>query len=371
MLPTPRSAIDDQLVAGRACAICGTVALAVRHVAGVPDHVACGKCGSIFVIEGDGERVMYGKIPAEYPATRKFALKQWVWFDAVERRAAQERRAGGGRPPMADAAAPRPTEPLPPSPVVPRSAAPVAPRAAPTAAPPPAFVQRPPPPAMQAAPAAAAVPAAKPAPAAAQPVPKGLEPFEPPPGARHRVVIRGERVLYPANTCAHCLRSPTSGRMAVVSRAAAGRRAPTFNIPLCQSCLRRAAARPEGERSARLQAHLIAILFAMIVIVGSLAIGVVDLTEDLLFSAMFLGILAVLGYGIPALFLLSRAGRGPRPADAVFVRTTVQIPIEGTAMEVPFDWRNRRYAELFYNANREWATAGVTTIEEAPPAPKT
>jgi hypothetical protein len=365
MLPTPRATIDDQLIAGRACAICGAPALAVRHVAGVPDHVACNRCGSIFVVEGDGERVMYGKIPAEYPATRKFALKQWVWFDAVERRAAAE-RPRAARPPSriptpAEAAAPRPTEPLQPSPVLPPIARPATPRGAPAA-----------PPAPSAQPAAApGAPAAKPAaaPPPAQAVPKGLEPFEPPAGARHRVVIRGERVLYPANTCAHCLRSPASGRMTVVSRAAAGRRGLTFNIPLCESCLRRAAARPEGERSARLQAHLIAILFAMIVIVGSLALRIVDLSGDLLISAMMLGILTVLGYGLPALLLLSRVGRGPRPPDAVFVRTTVQIPIEGNAMEVPFDWRNRRYAELFYNANREWAMAGVTTIDDPAPAP--
>jgi hypothetical protein len=107
----------------------------------------------------------------------------------------------------------------------------------------------------------------------------------------------------------------------------------------------------------------------MIVIVGSLIAGLVDPREDLLTSGIMLGILAILGYGLPALLLLSRVGRGPLPADAVYVRTTVRIPVETPGMETPFEWRNRRYAELFYNANRDWALAAVTSVADTPPPP--
>jgi len=192
---------------------------------------------------------------------------------------------------------------------------------------------------------------------------------EPPAGERHRVVIRGERVRYPANVCAHCLRSPTSGRLAVISRLAGGRKTLTFNVPLCESCLRRASARPAGEKGGRLQAHLVAVLVAMVVIVGSLITGLVDPSDDLLASAFMLVILAILGYGLPALLLLSRAGRGPRPADAAYVRTTVRIPSDTPGTEVAFEWRNRRYAEFFHNANRASSVAAVAPIADLAPAP--
>jgi hypothetical protein len=155
----------------------------------------------------------------------------------------------------------------------------------------------------------------------------------------------------------------------VISQVAGGRKTLTFNVPLCESCLRRASAKPAGERGARLQSHLIAILVAMVVIVGSLLSGLVDPTEDLLASGFMLVILAILGYGVPALLLLSRAGRGPRPADAVYVRTTVRIPTDTPGMEVAFEWRNRRYAELFYQANREWAAGTVTPVADQAPSP--
>jgi ribosomal protein S27AE len=380
MSPTPRSTIDDGFIAGRACAVCGATALVVKHAANLPDHVACGRCGSIFVVEGEGDRVMYGKIPADYPATRRFALKQWVWIEAVERRAQQERMDSGPLQAAPQVLAPRlprraPAQPSAPSPAQrpaagPPAAAPSAPAQAPAAVAHPVVV---PPVPAAGKPVAAAKPAAPPAAhpqAAVRPAAPGHEVFEPPPGERHRVVIRGERVLYPANVCAHCLRSPTSGRLAVISRAPAGQKPLSFNIPLCESCLRRASARPVGERGARLQAHLVAILVAMIVIVGALAVKLVDLSADLLSSAIILGILAILGYGLPALLLLSRAGRGALPPDAIYVRTTVRIPVEPHGMEVPFEWRNARYADLFLNANREWAMPSVTTVAEpARPSP--
>src|SRR3989337_3792781 len=106
MTPTPRPKREDSFIAGRACAICGANALAVKRLAGDRDHVACGRCRSVFVLEGDGERVMYGKIPPEYAATRRFALKQWVWLEAVDRRGGGGARPGR-RPPAARAPAAR------------------------------------------------------------------------------------------------------------------------------------------------------------------------------------------------------------------------------------------------------------------------
>jgi hypothetical protein len=316
---------------------------------------------------------MYGKIPADYPATRRFALKQWVWIEAVERRAQQERMDSGPLQAAPQVLAPK----VPRSPArsaAPPAAAPVPEAHAPAAAPHAAATAKPD--AVKVAPIPPGAPVPKPAappaarqPAAAKPAPAGLEVVEPPPGERHRVVIRGERVLYPAYVCAQCLRTPTSGRLAVFARGATPQKPLTFNIPLCESCLRRASARPSGEKGARLQAHLVAILVAMVVIVGALALRLVDLTGDLLSSAIMLGILSILGYGLPALLLLSRAGRGPLPPDAVYIRTTVRIPIEPRGMEVPFEWRNRRYAELFFNANREWALASVALVPEIPPPP--
>src|SRR3990172_7436766 len=202
MTPTPRPKIEDSFIAGRACAICGANALAVKRLAGYPDHVACGRCASVFVLEGDGERVMYGKIPPEYAATRRFALKQWVWLEAVDRRAAQERRS------VAPPAAP-PT----PAPKLLRFSgpgmAPVPPPARPATSPPPALPAVPPawpaagpPPAVRAVPPARpaagpplAVPGAPPTPkpspaaapqAAAPSPPAVLEVSEPPAGERDR-----------------------------------------------------------------------------------------------------------------------------------------------------------------------------------------
>ncbi len=91
-MPKPRSRIEDEFLRGRPCAICGASGLKVVRIAGVPDHVSCSGCGSAFVVEDGGERVMYGKIPAEYPLTRRFALRQWAWLEAIERKAQDERK---------------------------------------------------------------------------------------------------------------------------------------------------------------------------------------------------------------------------------------------------------------------------------------
>jgi hypothetical protein len=83
--------IEDQYIHGLYCAICGKAALSAVHLDKFPDYVACANCSSAFVIEADGDRVMYGTIPVEYPKTSRFALQQWTWLEAVERRAKLER----------------------------------------------------------------------------------------------------------------------------------------------------------------------------------------------------------------------------------------------------------------------------------------
>lgn len=102
---TPRTKLDDTYTGNLTCAICGQPTLSVAHVPNLPDYVACSNCGAAFVVEDGGERVLYGKIPAEYPATRKFALRQWAWIEAVAR------RAGSERPPAQATTAQVPPEP--------------------------------------------------------------------------------------------------------------------------------------------------------------------------------------------------------------------------------------------------------------------
>lgn len=88
---TPRTALEDTYTNNLNCAICGYAALSVAHMPKLPDYVACSNCGAAFVVEEGGDRVLYGKIPAGYPSTQKFALRQWAWIEAVARKAAPER----------------------------------------------------------------------------------------------------------------------------------------------------------------------------------------------------------------------------------------------------------------------------------------
>ncbi len=93
MTGVPRTTVDDDYINGLRCAVCGQPDLFVQHLPAYPDFVTCRNCQAAFVVEDTGERVMYGKVPDGYPDTRDFALRQWVWLEAVERRAAAERPA--------------------------------------------------------------------------------------------------------------------------------------------------------------------------------------------------------------------------------------------------------------------------------------
>ncbi len=121
MNPKVRDSLDNSYAQDLTCSICGQKTLSVVHLAAYPDYVSCTNCGSAFVVEDSGERVMYGKIPAQYPETRHFALQQWVWPEAIARKSATERSSGSGtdgspRPQNLEAPAIPATSPAPPEP---------------------------------------------------------------------------------------------------------------------------------------------------------------------------------------------------------------------------------------------------------------
>ncbi|MDX1600979.1 MAG: hypothetical protein R3191_05645, partial [Anaerolineales bacterium] len=74
MSPTPKHSIDPSVIEEMDCPICGQDALQLKTMQRYPDYVACSSCTAQFVVEAEGERVMYGEIPATYPRTRRFAL---------------------------------------------------------------------------------------------------------------------------------------------------------------------------------------------------------------------------------------------------------------------------------------------------------
>jgi hypothetical protein len=88
----PRSTIDDGLIEGRPCFVCGGHALHAVHVEGIPDYVACSDCQSAFVLDVTGDWLMYGKIHADYAEARRVALRQWASPEEVMRSAAEDRR---------------------------------------------------------------------------------------------------------------------------------------------------------------------------------------------------------------------------------------------------------------------------------------
>jgi hypothetical protein len=197
-------------------------------------------------------------------------------------------------------------------------------------------------------------------------VPPASDPF---PGQRYRVVIRGERVVFPGGECAHCGRTPVKGKLAVAGTLprgqAVGQRRPTrFEIPLCASCHTRAAAKSEDAKAAQLQAHLISAIAGMILVVGALALNLIN-PRDLGIVDLFLGlILLIVGYGGPAFFLLNRVGNFLPPVDARYVRRTLLIPSETQGLETAFEWRNKEYAQRFLEANQANTLGNVTSVKD-------
>jgi hypothetical protein len=204
-----------------------------------------------------------------------------------------------------------------------------------------------PPSAYAVAPASAAAPkpAASPPPA----VQPAARPPDPIPGQRFRVLVRGDQVVFPMQSCAHCTHSPAPNRLTVVGSVALGqgvgqRRLTRYSVPLCRACYRRAMARTSEANNARLNAHLVSAL-----------------------AALALLVLGVLGYALPATVLLGRTSRLPAPEDARFVRTTLLIPDDSQGLEPAFEWRNARYAEQFQQANQPRSLSGVVAVKDRTP----
>ncbi len=433
MTPRPRLTIDESLIEGLPCAICGATALQAVHVKDYPDYVTCGECKSAFVVEDGGERVMYGSVPDEYPETRKLAVRQWASFDDIESCAAAERPAPAGIP----AGVPIPTLPepprtperqvvlttpeLPPAPPSTPAQAPASAAMPPSgpspldrlaaltaAAPPPRAEPSMPLPTPEAPPAprptvlptgpqseTPRLEVVAPAPAGpavekstgrpgAPPQPKPKEappagPGEPARGERYRVVAKGPNVTIPLRVCAHCLRSPAPKRLAVVGRVPQGQgfsrpRPMTFQVPLCNECFRRSRRHSDEERNARLQAHLISALVALVILVAGLAFNLIQLQSQPLVGLFMVVLFLAVGYSLPATILLGRASRFPLTREAAYVRTTLMIAQEIQGPEVPFEWRNRSYAEIFLQANPERTVGTVSKVKdraeeaEVPPA---
>lgn len=424
MAAIPKPTVEDDYIEGLTCAICGRPDLFVQHLPDYPDFVTCRHCEAAFVVEDTGERVMYGKIPDEYPDTTEFALRQWVWLEAVDRRALEERP----RPP-AEAAAmagaafrPGPAvgsevpakaeserefeeaeevsgpdrevlgarlqpEGMPagaPSlrePELYRGPTPAVPRGAETAgaeeelqawtrqeAPPPARV---PPAGAEAPRPLPRLPITPPtAAAAAVGAPGSAREGEPPPTHRHRVVIRGDGVRMPINACAHCHRSPAPERIAVDGSLPrhgdpTGRRPATFQVPLCRDCSRRAHTPSSEQRSARLMAHLTGALVGLVVIVAILAANVIPFEASLPLGLVVLVTTWLVGYGITAALLLGRARRAPPAPDASYVRTTLRVVADPAAPQTAFEWRNREMAVSFSQANGPASIGEPAAIPEA------
>lgn len=439
MSNTPRLTIEDAVLQSQACAICGEQTLRVAHVDRLPDYVSCSSCGSVFVMEEGGERVMYGKIPAEYPQTAEVALRNWLMPEDIQGHAMGERpgsqmapadeeriqpatpsmashepaRAAShevqGEPASEDTTEEKATlsrgrngqEPAArfhallrsyeeaPQPPVPEEGTPEtqgrAPEAswadlakefdvpepdvlAPSGAIPPMMESLESPSAADSAASAAPIREVSP-PASTDEQPLGTG-VEPPPGARYRVSIKGNRLRIPRSSCAHCLRIPAGRTLTVLAPTPPGaqRRVVRLAVPLCHICFRRANARSPEESGAKLQAHLISALVALLLVISTLGVGIVNLQEDPGIGALVLLILAVVGYGVPAFFLLGRSNRFPPPADALYVRSTLVIYPEVEPAGLTFSWRNQGFADLFYDSNSKAVEGPVVQVSDQPEA---
>ncbi len=421
MTSTPRTSIDDGYAQGLDCAICGSSDLFIQHLPDYPDFVTCSRCASAFVVEDGGERVLYGNISPDFPRTAQFALKQWVWLEAVERRAELERPAPPSPEPEAPAPAPEaairqgmsqvepepeveeveeealegpdtdwlasrlksgglsagvpiPTEPEPYRPAAgqvslssdtgpTRDSLPAWLRDETPAAPAPPL-ERPSPP--RASPPLAAAPAK---PSAAE---KSTLTNEPPPGQRHRVVVRGDRVLMPVNACAHCRRAPATDRLPIpgsLPRVAnpTQRRSTTFQVPLCRECTIRARQRSGEQRSAALMGHLTGALVGLVLVVAGLATNLLPVAGGLPPMLASLGGAWFAGYAVTALLLVGRSRRAPAPEDAAFVLTTLRVGSDPAVGHTAFEFRQRETAIGFLQANGNAATTGPTPVPDTPP----
>jgi hypothetical protein len=368
-----RFEIDDDLIHGSICAICDTAALKVVHLEDYADYVICEACGSSFVMDEGGERVLYGKVSDQYPQTEKAVLKVWTDLEAVERLASKERKERALPPSMfsleeddysEEAAADddesaeevsgeadwldlsrlKALDELYSGDVAAET------RGKDTVS---AVKQ-------QDRTQIKEQPTQEP-----QPV---SEVAEPPPQDRYRVIIKGDRVYFPMKACAHCMKTPATRNFSVVgslpvSVETTRRRRASFRLPLCVACHSKLSERSGAQKSAQIQVHLTSALVALGLLIIALGLEIVDLSGNISRQLLMLAALGVLGYFLPLVVLLPRIKRVGRLLETQLVLTTLQIqPPEEEAPNTVFDFRNREYAELFLSANKESATGKAEVI---------
>jgi hypothetical protein len=98
-------------------------------------------------------------------------------------------------------------------------------------------------------------------------------------------------------------------------------------------------------------------------VVAALALNLVSFEGDGLGGFVALGLLALLGYAVPAV-VLTRGRRAPAPPDAQFVRSTLLVRGSPLSADTVFAWRHAGYAEIFYLANQGAAAGGPTPTDE-------
>ncbi len=397
MAQQPRSTVQDTFVEDRSCFICGSPTLAVVHLEGLPDYVNCARCSAAFVLEEGGDRALYGSIPPEYPETRDFALKKWTSLEAIQALAEGERSKPGAptmeeppdsgqllieEVPQFDEPSFEPEDQMLEPALSQHEAEPPIPEEEPPSheldIPPVDLDERLPLPTEDEPMVESSVPpfmesnegeAVKLAEQDAEIAPDRGQ--EPPPGRRYRVRYTGIEPSFPTGACAHCLTAPADRQLIVVGlmtsqQGEISRR--SYTLPLCRACHNRARARSEEARNARLLAHLASVLMSFVLMVAALALGIVNFEEyPLALNAGLLGLLALIGYGFPALLLLGRAARFPPPADAIYVRSTLMVAPQPNAGETLFDWRNQGYAERFHGANGPQIFGEITEVQDQLP----
>jgi hypothetical protein len=192
---------------------------------------------------------------------------------------------------------------------------------------------------------------------------------EPSPEERHGVLVRGDRVRMPIASCAHCQKSPAPDRLPIAGSlpqagSKAGRRKTYFQVPLCVECSLRAGKMSPEQRNARVMAVLVGALVGLVGVVAVLALGIIPFAESPLVGLLILGGIWFAAFVVTGGFMLARASRAPRSPDAMFVRTTLRVVPDPAEPQTRFEWRNRRTAQAFYEANAGAAVAPPTPVSE-------
>lgn len=344
----PLNTVDDQFATNLACAVCGESALAVVHVLDLPDYVKCTNCESAFILSEATDWAMFGSISSDYPGTKRMVLKRWTTLEAVQAMANSERAAEVGAPPKEGTDLGSDT--TPPFGVGGNAAELFDSERAPT---PPFGLGE-----LDEFVAESANGGSAPSPMTFEPIEEVADVAEPEPGQRYVVTLAQKTAIMPSERCAHCLRRPAPRKLRVTHSPGPKY---DYQVPICQSCHKRASARSEEQKTAKLVAHLSAILTAGVLMVGALAAGLVDIADLGALDLLLVATLGLAGYGLLAVLLLGRASRLPPSDDTLFVRSTLRLQEDDA---LAFGWRNRGYAELFSTANGDLMLGELVRISD-------